>query len=316
MLRSEPNPPAAELRPQLLPRVELARVIVSAEAALLAIVGVQSVFAPPLDPLQLSLGLVAAAVLGWGVWRIGQDAPPAARPFADDTQWVPWDWTDVVLFFPGAFVVGAFLINITVHIAQPLTSGLDSEVSTAVQSFVAQAAYYVGALFNLWVLVWLRRGGTLSHLGFRRFQWWWVPVAVAGAVGTLLIAGYLQELMQQSFPSLPNTQCTAVRHDYGHILALAIIVTCFIAPLAEETVFRGFLYGWLRKASPALIAIPASAAVFSAVHNVWLLAVPLFFVGCVLALFYQASRSIFPSVIVHALFNLPGIISILYATSC
>jgi membrane protease YdiL (CAAX protease family) len=36
----------------------------------------------------------------------------------------------------------------------------------------------------------------------------------------------------------------------------------------------------------------------------------------VLALVYQYSRSVWPSVMVHALFNLPGIISILNAASC
>lgn len=319
VIRSEPSPPAAEIRPRLLPRVEAARVIVSAEAAMFALIALMYAFQQPFPYAAFVASVLAGALLGAGVWRIGKDTTPhaiAVPPEAERVWTAPWEWTDFVIFWPGAFVVGQLLISIAVLVAHPFTLGLDSTARTAVESFVAQAAYYAGALFNLWVLVGLRRGGTLSDLGWRRFRWWWIVVAVVGAGVTLEAAGFLQVLMQQLFPSLPNSQCTAVRHDYGHFLVLAVIVVCVVAPIAEETVFRGFVYGWMRRVSPAVVAIPASAAIFSAIHGVALLALPLFVVGCVLALFYQGSRSIVPGVLVHALFNLPGIISILYATSC
>ena len=54
----------------------------------------------------------------------------------------------------------------------------------------------------------------------------------------------------------------------------------------------------------------------TALHGVLLLFIPLFAVGCVLAIVFQYSRSLWPAAFVHALFNLPGIIAILSAASC
>ncbi len=317
VIRSDSNPPVAEMRPRLVPRVEAARVIVFAEAAMFAVVGVSYVGQQPFDVRPLLLSLGAAALLGWGARRMGRDeiAEPAPVP-PEPLPRVAWDWTDVLIFFPGAFIVGQLLIQFAVLITHAFTTGIDPAVGTAVDSFVAQGAYYAGALFNLWVLVRLRRNGTLADLGWRRFRWWWLLIAVVGAFATLEAAGFLQEVMQRAFPSLQNTQCVAVKHEYGHFLALALIVVCIVAPIAEETIFRGFVYGWLHRVAGVPLGIIASAVIFSAVHGVPLLFLPLFAVGCVLALFYQGSRSIWPGAFVHGLFNLPGIIVILYSPSC
>jgi membrane protease YdiL (CAAX protease family) len=229
---------------------------------------------------------------------------------------VPWDWTDFIIFWPGAFVAFQALILIALPLADLGLNGADSTVRTAVESFVQAAMFYAGGLVNLYVLVGLRRGGTLQDLGWRRFKWWWIPVAVVAAYATLNIADYLQQISQHLLPNQVNQQCITVRHEFGNFIVLAIIVVCVMAPLAEETIFRGFVYGWLRRWSPAALAIPISGAIFAAVHQEVLLMLPLFAVGCVLALVYQGSRSLWPGAIVHALFNLPGVIAILNATSC
>jgi uncharacterized protein len=291
----------------------MARLIVFAEAPMLAVIAIYLLTVANFPAFIFSA--IGAPVLLWGALRMRNDRPEgaalAARPGA-----VPWDWTDFLLFWPGAFTAGQVLISLAVSITQSLTTGVDPTVRNAASQFVGQAAYYAGAAFNLWVLVGLRRGGTLGDLGWRRFRWWWVPLAVVGAYLTLELAGLLQTVMQHAFPTLQNTQCIAVKHDYSHFLVLALIIVVLFAPVAEETIFRGFSYTALRNYMPVALALPASALIFSLVHGVPLLILPLFAVGCVLALFFQASRSIWPGVMVHALFNLPGIISILSAPSC
>jgi len=276
-------------------------------------------------PAVLAMG--AAAVLIWGVVHIGRDRPNAETVVAVSgsaasgvrafEHWrVPWDWTDFIIFWPGAFVAFQALILIALPVADLGLNGADSTVRTAVESFVQAAMFYAGGLLNLYVLVGLRRGGTLQDLGWRRFRWWWIPVAVVAAYATLNIADYLQQISQHLLPNQVNQQCITVRHEFGHFFVLGIIVVCVMAPLAEETIFRGFVYGWLRRWSPAALAIPLSGAIFAAVHQEVLLMLPLFAVGGVLALVYQGSKSLWPGAIVHALFNLPGVIAILNATSC
>jgi membrane protease YdiL (CAAX protease family) len=59
-----------------------------------------------------------------------------------------------------------------------------------------------------------------------------------------------------------------------------------------------------------------AAAIFGAAHEVSLLFIPLFAVGIALTLVYQGSRSVIPGMLVHALFNVPGLIGYLSAPSC
>jgi len=297
-------------------RINAARTIVFAEAPVLFLIGV--LYLGRASPVVSVFCVAGSAVLLWGGVRMGRDSPiPAVQPVdRHGIRRVPWDWTDFVLFWPGTFTASTMLVSLAVPAVDQFTNGGDPTVRTAIESFVSQATFYAGALFTVYVLAGLRRGATISDLGWRRFSWWWIPIAIGAAWATLYGAEVLQVLSQHLFPSAENTQCVAVQHDYSHFLVLAIIVVCVIAPLSEEAIFRGFIYGWLHRWSPVGVAVPVSAAIFAALHGVLLLFIPLFAVGCVLAIVFQYSRSLWPGAFVHALFNLPGIIAILSATSC
>lgn len=294
-----------------------ARFVIFIEGAVLFLfVAVPSVFART-SPIVTVLAFVGAAVLIAGGLRMGRDrtdAPPP--PDADATWYVTWDWTDVLMFIPGAFTAASLLVSVLVPLIDAATGGSTSAARSAAEAFVQQACFYGGAIFNIWVLVGLRRGGTPRQLGWRRFQWWWIPIAAIAALGTLYVADALQVASQHLFPGARNTQCQSVQQDYSHFIWLAVIVVCLMAPLAEETIFRGFIFGWMQRVMPVGFAIVASGAVFSAAHMVVLLFIPLWAVGIVLAIMYRSSGSLWPGAAVHALFNLPGIIAILSAASC
>ena len=258
--------------------------------------------------------------------RITADHQPAELP---RTTGVPgragrWDWSDVVAFLPAAAAAVLLTGSLLVGITQAVDGALQPTARTAVESFAGQASSYAAAAAALAVLLLLRRGLKLRDLGWRmprslgRLGWLpWLAIGVVGAVVALVAAEWLGSLATQILPNSPNTQCTAVRDEYGGYVAVAIPLVCLIAPLAEETIFRGFIYGWLRRRLPVLPAVVISAAVFSAAHVVLVLALPLFGVGVILALLYEYSDSLLPGAIVHGLFNLVGIIAILgTTTSC
>lgn len=256
--------------------------------------------------------------------RVAGDHAPSPPPAGEaaTARAGAWDWSDVLAFLPAA--AGAVLLtgSLLVGVTQVLDQGLHPAARNAVESFAGQAASYGAALAALAVLLLLRRGLPLSRIGWRaprsvgRFGWLpWVAIAVAAAVGALYLADWLGSVAMQLLPNSPNTQCTDVRGEYSGYVAVAIPLVCVIAPLAEETIFRGFLYGWLRRHLPVVPAVVVSAGVFSAAHTVLVLALPLFGVGVILALLYEYSDSLVPGAIVHGLFNLVGIIAILGTTS-
>jgi hypothetical protein len=258
--------------------------------------------------------------------RVNADHGPAEVPRGPG---VPgragrWDWSDLLAFIPAAAAAVLFTGSLLVGLTQAVDGSLQASARTAVESFAGQAASYAAAAAALGVLVVLRRGLRLRDLGWRlprslgRLGWLpWLVIGVVGAIAALVVAEWLGSLATQLLPNSPNTQCTAVRDEYGGYVAVAIPLVCLIAPLAEETIFRGFIYGWLRRYLPVLPAVVISAAVFSASHLVLVLGLPLFGVGVILALLYEYSDSLLPGAIVHGLFNLVGILAILgTTTSC
>jgi membrane protease YdiL (CAAX protease family) len=274
----------------------------------------------------IAAALASPVVLVYVGLRVNVDHDPAALPAARAGvgRAGRWDWTDVLAFLPAAAAAVFVTASLVVGVTQAADQSLQPSARTAVEAFAGQAASYAAALTALLVLLRLRRGLNLADLGWRlpralgRAGWLpWLAISLVGAVIALEVADWLASLATQVLPNSPNTQCTTVRDQYGGYLAVAIPLVCLIAPLSEETIFRGFIYGWLRRRLPVLPAVAVSAVVFSAAHLVLVLALPLFAVGVILALLYEYSDSLLPGALVHGLFNLVGILAILGAsTSC
>jgi len=187
-------------------------------------------------------------ILAVGATRMRRDVP-VIRDASLDNAKVPWDWTDFLMFWPGWFSAFQLLGSVAVIVTN-FVGGSDPTVRNAIQSTVLAVCQYAGMLFNIFVLGFMRRGGTLRDLGWRGFKWWWLPAVPVAAYVALVGADYLQQINQSLFPGVSNGQCVTVRHDYSHYYWLAIIVVCVIAPISEETIFRGFIYGWLRRWGP------------------------------------------------------------------
>lgn len=98
-------------------------------------------------------------------------------------------------------------------------------------------------------------------------------------------------------------------------IALAFIVAAVIAPVVEETFFRGVLYQWLRGYTGIAPAVIVSAFLFGGAHGIWLLLPVLFVMGCVLAVVFQRARSLFASMLLHGINNAVAIAALLVGLS-
>lgn len=81
------------------------------------------------------------------------------------------------------------------------------------------------------------------------------------------------------------------------------ILAVILAPLAEELVFRGAIYGFLKRRFSRWLALILSATAFALLHANLASFLPLLFLGIVLALVYEASGNIRVPILLHALFN-------------
>lgn len=77
----------------------------------------------------------------------------------------------------------------------------------------------------------------------------------------------------------------------------------FIVPIVEEALFRGFIFGALRRSMGPLPGAALSSLAFAALHLSLTAFAPLFVLGLLLAYLYERTGSLYPSVAFHAVFN-------------
>ena len=94
-------------------------------------------------------------------------------------------------------------------------------------------------------------------------------------------------------------QSTAfARNDGLWLLLLAVVA----APIFEEFIFRGLIFGGLRRTLGPAISVLASAAIFALVHPPFSV-IPVFGLGVATALIYDRSRLLVGPIAAHAVYN-------------
>ncbi len=82
-----------------------------------------------------------------------------------------------------------------------------------------------------------------------------------------------------------------------------VLTGVIIAPLVEETFFRGFLFQGFRQRYGWIAALLLSSGIFAASHLDPVSFIPTFVLGAVLGYVYHRSNSLWPGIILHFLNN-------------
>ena len=99
-----------------------------------------------------------------------------------------------------------------------------------------------------------------------------------------------------------STTCTRDNKSYIDLGLWVVPLGVIAAPIFEEFIFRGLIFGGLRRSFGVWPATLASAAVFAILHPP-LAIVPVFVLGVCTALVYERTRSLLAPMIVHAVYN-------------
>lgn len=95
-------------------------------------------------------------------------------------------------------------------------------------------------------------------------------------------------------------------------IAMTAVYAVIIAPICEETIFRGYLYGALKRFVGTPFALLATAGLFASIHFSADAFGPLFVLALCLALAYEATGSLAVPMVMHAIFN-AGNLVVMYA---
>ena len=81
------------------------------------------------------------------------------------------------------------------------------------------------------------------------------------------------------------------------------VVTIALAPVAEETLFRGILYPWVKQAGFPSLALWGTVLLFAFMHFNLVTFVPLAVLALALTLLYEHTDNLLAPITAHALFN-------------
>jgi membrane protease YdiL (CAAX protease family) len=124
----------------------------------------------------------------------------------------------------------------------------------------------------------------------------WLGALIAGLLATATLSPWLGPPQGNTAPLL--------RTSFDPLFVGIIVPTlCLLAPACEEMLFRGALYGWLRRHLPLAFAIPITAAVFAGAHLLPTLFPILFMLGIAATGMREWTGSTLNSFAVHATQN-------------
>jgi len=236
-------------------------------------------------------------------------APPGrTRPI--DLLWI------LLIILVGLFMAGvvSYLIGLAAGtIARALAIDVSIFQIDLMQGAIVTGIVVTAAVFGFGGLWLARRRGLGAHaLGFRATRWLWFVAALVLAVLFYFADGLVTEWID------PSGEVS--RQMTGSFLLLpspawVAIVAVAIGPVtaaAEEILFRGLLYRWFRERIGIALAALLSAVLFAASHLYYLvpggfpgeiMTLEIVVFGLIAAGLYQASGSLWPSILFHALNN-------------
>jgi membrane protease YdiL (CAAX protease family) len=194
--------------------------------------------------------------------------------------------------------------------AQQMASPDRSEVPSAGQMVITVLSFQGAALVFIALFLREHRAGWAEAFGFYNR---WPRAVLAGIVAAcvfLPIGFRLQQLSGQligRFSHLKPEEQLPVQTlrgavSWGDRLMLGV-VTILLVPVAEEMLFRGILYPWIKRIGFPRLAVWGTALAFAAMHLNLETLLPLFVLALALIALYEWTDNLLAPISAHALFN-------------
>ena len=220
----------------------------------------------------------------------------------------PWKLEAVAALFAG-LMFGLLTFSL---IAMGFTHFVPSKALSShrlLQFILSTFSFHALALVLIHLFLRAHGVGWSELLGFRKLRWHTVLSAVAAAVVVLPLALALNSLSavvltklhvepveQQSMQALELSITMGQKIVFG----LAAIV---VAPLVEESLFRGIVYPTMKQQGYPRLALYGSSLVFAIIHLNLMTLLPLFFLALVFVFLLERTDTLMTPLIAHSCFN-------------
>ena len=209
-------------------------------------------------------------------------------------------WVFAVLY-ASQFLIALFFVKV-LNLSQDV---LNSNATQAVYSAVTYVVAIVVTIFVPWCVVKFKT--TRDELGLRGLPTWTdLLLAPIGFIVFMFVATILLAALQKIIPGINWQQSQDV--GFNNLITNSDFIVTFVmlvivAPIAEEVIFRGWLYGKLRARIPAIPAILLVSVLFGIVHGQWNVGVTVFVMSIAMCVIRELTGTIWGGVLIHILKN-------------
>ena len=213
-------------------------------------------------------------------------------------------WVTLAYLISNLLVAGGFLVLDWLNVSlsdylRPavMQTGIATVVYLLTIAIVIAGPYYIIKSRTDWTTLGLTRLPSWTDIGL-------APAAFAVYA---LISGVVLALMVSWFPALPLNQTQdvgfqALGSQLDNMLAFVTLVV--LAPIAEEVLFRGYLYGKLKGYVSGFIAALVTSLLFAIAHFQLNVAIDVFILSLMLCGLRSLTGSIWAGVLLHMLKNM------------
>lgn len=251
--------------------------------------------------MLLGLGVVTIAVM---VLRYGFTVRRKAARLPFNVPWTLIDTAEAIAVLLFTLVAGGMLTGITIGRLLPAEAPLTQPLMMAAQ-------YLLVAVITIGVIFYRMRGlssSPLRTLGMRlQGSSRLIATGIAGyavfVTGIVAFAALLGTLLGDAMPLAQAIEEVIGAAQTPGEIAIYFVLVCILAPIVEELVFRGYVYGGLRRLMTVRQAIVVGAALFAAVHLSAEAFLMIGLIGALLCYLYERTRSLLPGMIAHGVHN-------------
>jgi uncharacterized protein len=236
--------------------------------------------------------------------RGSREPPEGDRSRSPDTGWAPWMAPLALVAALVAAAVGGLVVDVPLLVAGVKITSEHTPPGVSILDTVVQDVGFV-----LVAVYFARLGGRRVRswqFGLRRPGVGWVS---AGGLIVLLLVVFI--VLSAIWSEAVNPSREKLLEQLGAnegttLLVLSAALTCVVAPICEEFLFRGYIFTALRNWHGTLPAALITGVIFGGVHAGSAPAldlVPLAGLGFGLCLLYRYTGSLYTSIAAHSLNN-------------
>lgn len=210
-------------------------------------------------------------------------------------------WVLLALEISKQIMYGAMLLLTDVF-------GVTLNVNATLETVLSAIVYVIDLVITLGVpaLIFCKKP-TRDSLGLRGlFTWTDIGMGVIGFILSMIAALIVTAIAAAIFPWIDMEQAQEVGYDNisgFKDMMMAFLALVVIAPVAEEIVFRGWLYGKLRRHTWAIPAILLTSVAFGAAHGQWNVGITVGVMSVFMCLIREMTGTVYGGIIVHMLKN-------------